>query len=339
MPARQKVLLMDVVADRFMESLLTLVPPGFELLRVTTGSLEEKVEKVKDADYLITIGTPVPASIVEAAKRLKLIQKSGVGYDNIDLAAASKAGIPVAITAGANSISVSEHVFLVILTLYRNIDECRRIVHEGSFVRKWTLVNDSFELFGKTLGIVGLGHVGRQVAKRAKGFGLKTIYFDKYYRPSPRDEESLGVEFAPFEDVLKLSDIVTLHVPLKDDTRMMIGLKEFNMMKRSALLINTARGGVVNEAELVEALRQNLIGGAAIDVFDPEPPRPDNPLLQFKNVVVTPHFAAVVLDSQKRCVAHALENIRRIAEGKPLRHIDVIVSTLELKIEPAPIVW
>ncbi len=339
MDSKQKILLLDVLTERFMESISGLLPRDFELIGVETQNEEERIDKVKDADYIITIGTPVSAKVIEAGEKLKLIQKSGVGYDNINLDAASDANVPVAITAGANAISVSEHVFMMILTLYRNLSESQRIAQEGNFVRKWTLVNDSFELFGKTVGIVGLGHVGRQVAKRAKCFGVRTIYYDKYYRPSARDEEDLGIEFVSFEDVLRLSDVVSLHVPLTDETAKMMGTKEFTMMKRSAVLINTARGGVVNEVELIEALKNKLIAGTGLDVFDPEPPHPDNPLLHMRNVVVSPHSAAVVIESEKRCIAHSLRNIARLANGEPIRYIDVIVSTPELKVEPSPIVW
>ncbi len=336
MSTNENILELDALTEKYIDSILKLMPPGFNLITMESGTEEEKIEKAPLAHYILTISTSVSANVIRAATQLKLIQKSGVGYNNIDTEAAAMAGIPVAISAGANAIAVAEHVFLMVMTLYKNLFKCGEIVRGGDFRPKWSLVDDSYEMYGKTMGIIGLGNVGRQVAMRTKSFGVKTIYYDKYYRPSPAFEKEHELEFLPPEEVIKRADILTLHVPLTEETTKMISAAQLAMMKPSAILINTARGGVVDEASLIAALRDGRIAGAGLDVFEVEPPRVDNPLLHIPNVVVTPHFAAGPRESEERCLRHSFDNIVRFAKGLPLRDMDVVVAPEGLPLEVAP---
>ncbi|HEY8449260.1 MAG TPA: phosphoglycerate dehydrogenase [Bacillota bacterium] len=275
----------------------------------------ELEEAVRDADALITrSNTNVTRELLAAAPRLRVVGRAGVGIDNIDLEAATERGIVVINVAGGNSVAVAEHVFGLLLGLCRHILAADRSVREGRWERS-RFVGD--ELRGKTIGIVGLGRVGGEVAVRASAFGMRVIAYDPYI-PLSRFQ-SLGAErIGTLEDLLAAADIVTLHTPLTDETRGMIDREALRRMKRGAYLINAARGSIVDEAALVEALESGHLAGAAIDVFAQEPPG-DHPFYRLPNVVLTPHLGGSTreaLDYNTRTIA---EQVAQALRGQPVR--------------------
>lgn len=278
-------------------------------------SEDEAIEQLRDFDILILGGGCTITERVLRETKLKVIARHGVGLDNVDLEAATKLGVPVIYTPHANARAVAEHTFALILSFSRRIT----LAHE--YVRRLRVAPPKlvgFELEGKKLGIIGFGAIGRIVASIGKGFGMSILVYDPYV-DSKLIEES-GYRPVDFETILKESDIVTIHVPLTKETYHMIGERELKLMKPTALLVNTARGAVIDETALIKALKEGWIAGAALDVFEDEPLKPDNPLLSMDNVVVTPHIAFLTAESVRRMDIMLVEDIERILSGrKPIR--------------------
>jgi D-3-phosphoglycerate dehydrogenase len=257
---------------------------GLEIIRVkqpVTGE-NDLLGQLDDVVAIITGLEPVTGKVINSAPRLRVIVKHGIGVDNIDLDAAKEKGVIVANSPGTNREAVADLVFGLMLSLARKIPQSDRQVREG----KWPKVFGQ-SVWGKTLGIIGLGVIGKSVAQRAKGFNMKVLAFDKYW-----DEEfasANGIIRSEVDEILKESDFVTLHVPLMKETRNLIGEKQISIMKPTAYLINAARGGVVDEDALYKALKEGRIAGAGIDVFSTEPPT-QSPLLGLQNVILTPHM-------------------------------------------------
>jgi len=257
---------------------------GLEIIRVkqpVTGE-NDLLGQLDDVVAIITGLEPVTGKVINSAPRLRVIVKHGIGVDNIDLDAAKEKGVIVANSPGTNREAVADLVFGLMLSLARKIPQSDRQVREG----KWPKVFGQ-SVWGKTLGIIGLGVIGKSVAQRAKGFNMKVLAFDKYW-----DEEfasANGIIRSEVDEILKESDFVTLHVPLMEETRNLIGEKQLSIMKPTAYLINAARGGVVDEDALYKALKEGRIAGAGIDVFSTEPPT-QSPLLGLQNVILTPHM-------------------------------------------------
>lgn len=292
------------------------LPNGFELIH-DSGS-----QSIKGVAYfIIGGGALLSAADIEAAKSLRLIQKWGIGVDKIDLAAAAKKGIPVAITAGANSDVVAEHAILLMLALYKHLPLIHNSIRAGEWLRT-EMRSVSYMIKGKTAGIVGLGNIGKQVAQRLNAFGAAVRYYD-IKRPSPEGEQQLKVEFRALDELLSTSDIVTLHVPLTPETCGMINSEKLSMMSPSAIIINTARGGVIDETALAEALQRGRLWGAGLDVFSVEPPR-GNPLLQLENVVLTPHVGGAAVEAVAKVARHCFRNIKLVDQGLPLASDDLI---------------
>ena len=291
-----------------------LAPAGFELTLVQPES-PQFAAALGDAAYMVCYpNVKMADAFYRAAPRLRLVQLLTAGYDNVDLAAARRAKIPVANNGGANAISVSEHAMMLMLTV------ARRVIwqHGNVSAGRWRGNGPSprmYVLFGKTLGIVGLGTIGKKVARLARAFGMRVEYYD-IARLSEDAEDALGVRFRLLNELLSNADVVSLHVPLNESTRHMIGQRELARMKPTALLINTSRGPVVEEAALVRALSEDRLFGAGLDVFDPEPPRADNPLLKLDNVVLTAHFAGPTWDNHVARFRNAFDNVQRVARGE-----------------------
>jgi phosphoglycerate dehydrogenase-like enzyme len=282
---------------------------------------EEKFQKLRNADFIIGYPAILSKKDFEVASQVKLIQLLSMGAVGLDLEGAKLAGIPVANIGGANSISVAEHTILLILSLYKKLP-----LHNNSLkAGKWlghTRVLEMNELAGKIIGIIGLGNIGKELIKRLKVFEAKVNYYDIYQ--FKEFEREMDVRFLSLEDLLKSSDIVSLHVPLTKETRSMIGERELNLMKKSAILINTSRGPVVDEKALYQALKARKIAGAGLDVFVQEGPLQaggPNPLFELENVVVTPHTAGATYDTWFRRIGNAFKNIVRVAEGQKPRWI------------------
>ena len=270
-------------------------------------------------DFILVADHAVTSAHIAAAPRLKMIQHQGVGYERIDLEACRVRGIPVALTPEGTSIGVAEHTILLILALYKQLVTAANGVRAGRWLQ-WALRDQSFELCGKTLGLVGLGRIGREVATRARAFDARVVYFDPNVPvPAPADLDVTAVPSLPV--LFAAADIVSLHVPLHAGSRHLIDREALRQMKPGAVLINTARGGLVDEAALVDALRGGQLAGAALDVLEREPPASDNPLLHLDHVLVTPHIAAGTRDALRTKMRAAFANLTRFTRGEPLQHV------------------
>ncbi|MET4701218.1 phosphoglycerate dehydrogenase-like enzyme [Constrictibacter sp. MBR-5] len=293
---------------------MEMAPAGFETVMTSAGT-PEFFAALADADYLVGyVDGQIREALYKAAPKLKLIQLLNAGYDRADLAAAVKARVPVANNGGANSTAVSEHAILLMLAV------SRRLVwqHNNVAAGRWrgNSMPRVYEMRGRTLGIVGLGTIGKKTARLAQAFGMRVIYYDIDRLPEDR-EDALDVRFRLFGELLRESDIVSLHTPLNPSTAGMIGAAELALMKPSAILVNTARGPVVDEPALHAALSSGKIAGAGLDVFAEEPPKPDNPLLGLDNVVLTAHLAGPTWDSNRTRLRNAFDNVQRVARGEP----------------------
>ena len=297
-----KVLVSDNIAQ---DGIDILNEAGIEVTKKTGLSEEELVKEIKGYDgIVIRSGTKVKASIIEASDNLKVIGRAGVGLDNVDVDAATKKGIIVMNTPLGNTISTAEHTMAVILSLARNIPQANLSMKENKWERKKFMGK---ELYGKVLGIVGLGRIGREVAKRAIEFGMKVLTFDPYI--SEEIASKIEVELVEYNDLLKRSDYITFHIPLSDNTYHMLSDKEFEIMKDTAYVINCSRGGVVDEEALCKALSGKNIAGAALDVYESEPPE-NSPLLELDNIVLTPHLGASTEEAQLNVAVEVAEQVR-----------------------------
>jgi glyoxylate reductase/D-3-phosphoglycerate dehydrogenase len=284
---------------------------------------------IADTEILLTSPSlPVTAALLDAAPRLRLIQLPSAGYDKVDLAATRARGIPVANAAGANAATVAEHVFLVAMALQRRLLECHAGLCAGDFAgtKARLMAAGLHELAGKTLGIIGLGRIGKQVARRAAAFDLRTLYYD-IVRPAPEEEAALQVTFVPMDALLAAADILTVHVPLDASTYHLVGERELARLRPTALVINAARGPVVDPAPLAQMIEDGRLGGAAVDVFEEEPAPPTDPLMQLARaghprLILTPHVAGVTSESTARGLQQAFDNAARFARGEPL--LDVV---------------
>lgn len=306
--------------------LLANLPDGFEAefaeANPDRSLTEEAFAKIPGADYLLFWTAAIPTRAIEAATKVKLIQKIGEGTEKIDVATTSRLGIPVAKTAGANSASTAELAILLMLATLRRLPEAHNSTVAGQW-KKWEVRTNTGELHGKQVGIVGLGKSGRIVARQVQGFGSSVVYTSRHQHPE-QEETELGVRFVDLDELLETSDVVSLHVPLAPSTAGMISHSELALMKPTAILVNTCRGGIVDEAALYDALSNRRIRGAGIDVFDKEPPDPHHPFFSLDNVVLTPHIGGVTDDSQVRLVRHALANMVAVENGEPLSPEDLV---------------
>ncbi len=283
---------------------------------------EEEAKEMIDADFLVVGLEPVTKDLIARAKRLKLIQRLGVGYDNIDLKAASSYGIPVCNMPDFNAGTVAEHTIMLILAMLRRIFESTLLMKGGQWSPSTVVSQGIFDLQGKTVGSIGFGLIGQAVASRIKSFGVDLLYYDKH-RVSDVLEVELKASYASLDDLLRRSDIVTLHIPLTAGTHHLIGRTEFQTMKKTAILINTARGAVVDEEALVEALNLGIIAGAGLDVFSEEPLPSRHPLRRCSNVLLTPHLAGQTREAMERMVFMMLQNIQRVMRGQdPLYRVN-----------------
>jgi len=267
------------------------------------------------ADVEFVIGGRLSAAHFAVARRLRLVQCAGVGFDGVDLEAARARGIPVATTPEGTVEGVAEHVLLLILAVNKQLLVADRGLREGRWL-VWQLRPSSHMLMGQTLGLVGLGRIGREVARRARAFGVRMVYFDPV-RLAPGEEAELGVELMPLDRLLAAADVVSLHTPLTAETRGLIGARELGQMKPDAILINTSRGGVVDEQALVAALATGRLRGAGLDVFAEEPLDPGSPLLGLDNVVLTPHIATATRQAMIIKARAQFANVLRVLRGEP----------------------
>lgn len=320
-PASVHVACLGFVFDRLAQDVVrSVAPPGYTL------AFAERDDEITSAllassDVLLTVARVTDAMMAQAP-RLRFIQKWGSGYEKIDVEAAARRGIAVAITAGANADTIAEHAITLMLAAMRRIVVADRSLREG----RWTpeaLRPIAQRLFGKTVGIVGFGNIGKAVARQLRGFDVRTLYCRRSGRDP--DEAAFAATYRPLADLLAESDAITLHCPGGTANRHMIGRAEIAAMKRGAVLVNVARGELVVEEALVEALRSGQLAAAGLDVFDPEPLAAGSPLPTLDNLVLTPHSAGSLMDDVAPMARHAFGNIEAFLRGEPVRSADVIV--------------
>lgn len=284
-----------------------------------TASRKTIAASLKDANAVMVRSTPVTRIMIENSPKLEVIAKHGVGVDNVDVAAATEMKIPVTITPETNSDAVAELAMSLMLSLARNLIQADADLKAGRFTRKEHY--SGVELGGKTVGIIGLGRIGSRVAMRCSaGFGMQVLAYDPFIEDHYARRFN-AVLLKDLEPVLREADFVTIHAPLTELTKNMIGEAELWMMKEDAFILNTARGGIIDEAALYRALLNRRIKGAGLDVFLTEPPHPEkNPLLALDNVVVTPHIGAGTKESLIKMATVAAEEIIRVLNGKRPNH-------------------
>lgn len=297
-----------LITDGLSEEGLSLLNARPELeITLSKGLSKEEIKQViKNYDGLIVrSGTKVTADIIEAAGgALKVIGRAGIGVDNIDVEAATKNGVVVMNTPEANAITTAEHTIALMFSLARRTPQAHHSIQSGLWQR------DKFkgkEIFGKTLGVIGLGNIGRLVAERALGLKMRVIAYDPFLTQEAASK--LGIELVSFDDLIKNAEIITIHTPLTADTKNLIRKETFAQMKKGVIIINCARGGIVNEGDLYDALKSGMVGGAALDVYEKEPPDKENPLFTLDNVVLTPHLGASTEEAQTKVSIAVAEQI------------------------------
>ena len=284
-----------------------------ELKFVLPRTEAEMLELVKDARAIVQGNFPLTRKIIDTTENLRLIAKAGIGYDDIDVAAATDKKILVTNVPKVLSDAVAEHAMLLMLAVSRRLPLADKLARTDAWGEFFTQ-RPMDDLEGKTLGLVGLGAIGYAVGRRAKAFGMKILFFDPYV--DRKKAEELEARRTDLGELLRESDVISLHTPLTNETKSLIGKREFDLMKKSAILINTARGAVVDETSLINALRSGSIAGAGLDVMTMEPPEATNSLLSMDNVVVTPHCASFTLQGAKRLWFACADAVIRVLRGE-----------------------
>lgn len=290
-----------------------LTVQGYTVVKLIPYRKEDMLREIVDADALIVGLEHIDEEILAEARQLKVIAKHGVGVDNIDLNAAKNKDIIVANAPATNNDAVADLAFGLMLSAARSIPDADHHLKQMNWRRY-----DGHSVWGKTLGIIGLGAIGKGVARRAGGFQMNILGYD--VSESSPEEDTLGIQRVTLEEIYQRSDYISLHVPLNKFTKGMIGKKEFERMKNNAILINTARGGLIDEAALYEALTNGEIKGCGLDVFEEEPPTNVN-LLQLDNIVVTPHMAAYTIEAVQMTSEMTADNVRRLLSNEMIDNI------------------
>jgi D-3-phosphoglycerate dehydrogenase len=307
-----------VFTQRLHEAGMKVLEGKVDIRVADTGKPDEMLPELVDADGLIIRIGSIDRETMAAARKLKVIGRPGIGLDNVDVAAATESGIPVVIAPGANTRSVAEHALALILASAKDMVNSDRKTRAGDFfdVRN---AYKSFELSGKVLGLVGYGNIGKELARLCTAIGMKVIVHDPFINPGSIVQ---GYRYVNrLDQILRDSDVVSLHVPLTEKTRNMIGERELGLMKPSAVLINCARGGVIDEKALIAALGSNRLHGAGLDVFSSEPVAADNPWRDIDNVIVTPHMAGQSREAAARASTMAAEGVLAVLNGEKWPHV------------------
>lgn len=290
------------------------VPPGFELVTLDEDSDDERRRKIAECEVVIVAATPLRKPVIDAARRLELVHHQGVGWqDTTDHDALRARALPLALTPEGTTEGVAEHTVLLMLAALKLLPYADSELREGRFHVN-ALRPESRELSGLTVGYVGMGRIATAVAERLHAFKTKGVYFDPNVTAAP------GLQKRTFEQLLREADLITLHLPLVAATRHLIGAEQLALMKRGAYLINASRGGLVDESALVDALKSGRLAGAALDVFENEPPEAANPLFGLRNVVLTPHIAAGTRDALTTKMRALFANVERFYRGEPLNN-------------------
>lgn len=314
---------LDVFHPQIKAAIVAAIPSDWTVRFVEENSLGSRAALIREADIVFVMAAPMPRELLAEAHRLRLIQKLGAGLDKIDLDFCRERGIGVARLQAGNSVPVAEHTILLMLASYRQLPQIDRRTRAGNW-NKEDARGMHRSLQHKTVGLVGFGAIGREVAKRLRGFNVNIIYYDPV-RAKADVEQSLGVTYVELDALVREADIVSLHLPLMPQTKDIIDAKRIAAMKQGAVLINCARGGLVDEAALADALKAGRLLGAGIDAFSQEPPV-GNPLLEIDSAIVTPHLAGATLDNFASVVARSVENAKAVLRGEPLPTDDEAVA-------------
>ncbi|MDO7905103.1 phosphoglycerate dehydrogenase [Paenibacillus sp. JX-17] len=326
-----KVLVSDPISDLGIQKLMDAEDVSVE--KKTGLTEDELVQIIGEYDgLLVRSQTRVTEKIMEAGKGLKVIGRAGVGVDNIDLEAATKRGIIVINAPDGNTITTCEHTFAMMMALARHIPQAYAKTIHGTWDRKSFL---GVELRNKTLGVLGMGRIGSEVAKRAKAFGMNVLAFDPFL--TEERAEKLEVKLASVDEIIRQADFMTVHTPLTPETRHMIARPQFEVMKKGMRIINCARGGIIDELALVEAIDEGIVAGAAFDVFEHEPPASDHPFLTHPKVIVTPHLGASTVEAQENVAIDVSEQVLHILRDEPFVNavnMPPVSSSVMSKLQP-----
>ena len=310
----KKVVFIYGGGDRVKDTFCKNIPAGFEVVCLPKEASDaDKTSALAEAEYLVLHPAVIADELLQKSSKLKLVQLLTAGFDKMNIGLCKEKGIMVATNGGANSWSVAEHSVALLLGVYRRIVDCDKATRAG-FWRKPIPEFTQFEIAGKTVAVLGAGNIGRRAAKRYKAFDADILYYD--VAVSEYMEKELGAKKATIEEIARTADVISIHLPLFDSTRGIIGKKEFDLMKPEMVIINTGRAEIIDESALVEALQQKKIMAAGLDVFHEEPINLDNPLLKMDNVLLSPHMAGHSSEGWTRRCAIAWENIQLIAKGE-----------------------
>lgn len=292
----------------------SVVPEGFELLMPENADRESLLQLMPKADYLLAGGRMrIDEELLAKASKLKMIQRTGVGMDSMDPEAICKKRIPVYVNVGVNAVSVAEHTVMLILSVLRRTAQIDAQMHNGIWKKQENGICNH-ELFGKTIGLVGLGNIGQKTAQMLAGFEVNLLYNANSRKPEA--EKKYGLTWVSYEELLRRSDIVVFLCSLNEDSKGMLCAEEIAKMKNGSIVINTARGGLIVEKALIEALRSGKLAGAGLDVFEKEPMNADNAFFQMENVILSPHIAGVTQESFCRMMESAMQNISLYEQGR-----------------------
>ncbi len=325
------ILVSDPISDFGLQQLMDA--EDVEVTKATGLSEEELVAIIPAYDALLVRSqTKVTRTLLEAGVRLQVVGRAGVGVDNIDLDAATSRGIIVVNAPDGNTITTCEHAFAMMMALARHIPQAYAKTAGGQWDRKAFL---GVELRNKTLGVLGLGRIGIEVAKRAAAFGMKIIGHDPFLLEERADK--LGIRLSDVDTIVRTADFITVHTPLTEETRHMLAKPQFDVMKRGMRIINCARGGIIDEQALLEAIDEGIVAGAAFDVFEQEPPSPDHPFLNHPQIIVTPHLGASTLEAQENVAIDVSEQVIHILRQEPFKNavnMPLVPSELLNRLQP-----
>ncbi|MCG7391616.1 2-hydroxyacid dehydrogenase [Microvirga sp. ACRRW] len=315
--------IIDPFHPKSIDTIAAAIPAEWRLSIAKGQSLEDKTQALRDADVVFVMAAPLPASLIDAAPRLRFIQKLGAGIDRIDAERCADRGIGLARLQAGNSIPVAEHTLLLMLAACRRLPLLDRQTRAGGWDKE-AARGVSRQIYGKNVGIVGFGAIGQQLARLLSGFQANILYYDPR-RASPEIEQELNATYVPLDELTSQSDIVSLHLPLMKETAKIFDAARIARMKPGAILVNCARGGLVDEAALHEALVSGHIYSAGLDAFEQEPPV-GNPLLLLDQTVVTPHTAGGTIDNFRPVVERAVWNTQRILSGEDIPAQDLVLT-------------
>ena len=298
---------------------------SFEILNFEENSLKKELSEV---DAILLRTARLSNDVISCCKKLKIVSRHGVGYDNVNLEYLNQNDIALGITSTSNAVSVAEHVLTSFLYLSKNIHLSDKLTREGRFNDKSSLPN-FFELYQKNIVIFGFGRIGKAVAKRCLGFEANVYVYDPFIIKNVIEENNCKV--VDKITGLKIADYISIHLPLNEDTKNFIDEQELSIMKKTSIVVNTARGGIINEAPLVNALQNKKILGAGLDVFEKEPPDANHPLFNLNNVILSPHNAALTIECRKRMAVESAENITFFLLNNNKLNLNNIVNKNELR--------